>query len=371
MDEVDITIIGAGVIGLAIAYELSKLNYTTLLLEKNKTFGEETSSRNSEVIHAGIYYPQNSLKARYCVRGRSQLYRYCEKNNIPHKRIGKLIVATRKEEEQVLDEIHLKAKANGVDDLIWMGKKEISELEPHVKATKALFSPSTGIIDTHTFMRSLLRTAEAGGVHFMAETDLFAIEPRSNGFQVQCRNRSTVFTFRSEIIINAAGLSAQSVAASIIGFKSSLIPKLYLCKGNYFKLQGRAPFQHLIYPVPELGGAGLGIHATLDLQGQVRFGPDTEYIDEVDYQPSLGNLPKYYKAIRRYFPKLNDNSLQADYSGIRPKIQAPGEGTEDFIIQTEKEHHIKGLIQLFGIESPGLTSSLGIAEKLNQLVQEI
>lgn len=370
MNKVDYTIIGAGVVGLAIAAELSRSDWTGLLIERNKTFGEETSSRNSEVIHAGIYYPQNSLKAELCVQGKSKLYKYCKENNIPHKKVGKLIVATCEEEEETLKEIYSKAVANQVNDLSWMERKEVGQLEPNVKATKALFSPSTGIIDTHTLMRSLLRTAENRGLYFIPETEVIKIDPQVDGFLIQSRERSGDFTYHSKIVVNAAGLSAQSVASHIQGLDPSSIPKLHLCKGNYFKLSGKPPFKHLIYPVPEKNGAGLGIHATLDLQGQVRFGPDAEYVDNIDYQPNIDNLPKYYQAIRRYFPTLQNNSLQADYAGIRPKIQGPGETVKDFVIQTEIEHNMRGLIQLFGIESPGLTSCIAIADRVAHLVQK-
>ena len=371
MDKVDITIVGAGVIGLAIAYELAQENYIILLLEKNSTFGEETSSRNSEVIHAGIYYPKNSLKAELCVRGKKLLYEYCVKNNIPHKKVGKLIVAINTEEEKGLNEIYDNACNNGVDDLIWWNKNKIARLEPEIKAAKALFSPSTGIVDTHILMRSLLRKAEANGTYFIPATKVISIEPQRAGFYVKSEDKSCNCDFFSTVVINAAGLSAQSVAENISNLDRSTIPKGYLCKGNYFKLVGATPFTHLIYPVPEKNKTGLGIHATLDLQGRIRFGPDTEYVDKIDYQPTDNNLPQYYKAIRRYYPQLPEQGLKPDYSGIRPKLQGPGETAKDFVIQGEKEHKIRGLIQLFGLESPGLTSCLALAKKVRQSVQKM
>jgi len=368
MDQVDITIIGAGVVGLAIAQKLASDKRSIILLERNTSFGEETSSRNSEVIHAGIYYPKESLKARFCVAGRKMLYDYCRKNQIPHQPIGKLIVATCAAEEPALEEIFAKAKENGVDDLQWLAQEKVKIMEPNLRATTALFSPSTGIIDSHALMRCLLSQGESQGLLFAANSEAKSIIPEGNGFIVQAKDGRENFTFRSHCVINAAGLQAQNVASQIEGLDESTIPPGYLCKGNYFSIQGKAPFSHLIYPVPEANGVGLGIHATLDLAGQVKFGPDTEYVDHIDYRESIQNLPKYYQAIRRYFPTLPEDSLAPAYAGIRPKIQAPGAPFQDFVIQTEATHQIPGLIQLFGIESPGLTSCLAIADYVEHLL---
>ncbi|MGK0290948.1 MAG: L-2-hydroxyglutarate oxidase LhgO [bacterium] len=363
MENIDITIIGAGVVGLAIAKELSEGNKNVLVLEQHHSFGQETSSRNSEVIHAGIYYPKNSLKAKLCVEGKDLLYQYCEENGVPYKKVGKLIVATQENEEATLDSILEKAKANGVHDLEFWSQEKIQKKEPKVQATKALFSPSTGIVDTHQYMLSLLRTAEANGADFAFESKLEKVEITQDGFVLSVMdNDREVFEFQSRYLINAAGLHAQSVANKIQQFPKKEIPMLYRCKGNYFSMTGKNPFSHLVYPVPEKGVTGLGIHATLDLMGQLRFGPDTEYVDEEDYKVSMKNIEKYYKAIRRYFPDLEEGSLQEGYVGIRPKLQAPNSDFKDFYIQTEKEHSFQNLVQLFGIESPGLTASLAIAK---------
>ena len=366
MDRVDISIIGAGVVGLAIAQHLASPQRQLMILEQHSSFGHETSSRNSEVIHAGIYYPQGSLKATLCVTGKQKLYEYCEKNNIPHQRIGKIIVATKSEEDPILQSILKKAENNGVHDLQWQSQKQLQQIEPEVQGTLALLSPSTGIIDSHMLMRSFLGKAENQGAHFVAQAHVTHIEIVTDGFIVRVSNGGEVYTFHTRILINSAGLHAQKVSHTIEGLASETIPPIYLCKGNYFSMNGKSPFAHLIYPVPEK--AGLGIHATLDLAGQTRFGPDTEYIDQENYEVSLDNLPKYYQAIRRYYPNLPDHALQPGYVGIRPKLQAPGESFQDFVIQDQSDHQIPGLIQLYGIESPGLTSSLAIAESVHKLL---
>ncbi len=367
METVDITIIGAGVIGLAIARKVAAPGKSVLILEQHRAFGTETSSRHSEVIHAGIYYPQDSLKAKFCVAGKIAMYDYCQQNGLPFQRVGKLIVATEPEEEPILEEILKKAHANGVDDLQWLSQQELRQREPALKATQALFSPSTGIIDSHAFMRSLLANAESQGANLACLTPVLHVEPSKDGFEIQVGGASP-FHFQTRVLINAAGLSAQEIARKIVDLPPNTIPALFLCKGNYFATSGKSPFSHLIYPVPEPNVAGLGVHSTLDLAGQVRFGPDVQYIDQVDYDVSLENLPKFYRSIRRYFPQLPDGALHPDYAGIRPKLQAPGAAVVDFVIQDASDHQLPGLIQLYGIESPGFTSSLAIADYVSSLL---
>ncbi|MBF0238185.1 MAG: NAD(P)/FAD-dependent oxidoreductase [SAR324 cluster bacterium] len=362
MEKVDVTIVGAGVVGLAVAHTFASAGHSVVVLERNASFGQEVSSRNSEVIHAGIYYPAGSLKAKLCVEGKELLYAYCEKFSIPHQRIGKMIVATCEEEEDVLDGILKKAQNNGVHDLIWQSKEDLQKKEPLVKATKALFSPSTGIIDTHSLMRSFLRSLENHGGFLSAKTRLERVSLVPDGFLIEADNEGELYSFESQILVNAAGLGAQTVAHSINGFDPALIPPLYLCKGNYFTLSGKSPFNHLIYPVPEKSGAGLGIHATLDLAGQTRFGPDTEYISEENYDVMEERRPLFEEAIRRYYPALGDMKLNPGYVGVRPKLQSPTSTFHDFVIQDSSVHHIPGLVHLFGIESPGLTSCLAIGK---------
>ena len=371
LDHVDITIIGSGVIGLAIAQELANPDTSLMILEKNQNFGEETSSRNSEVIHAGIYYPKDSMKALHCVRGKQLLYNYCHKHGVEHQKIGKLIIATNDEELSSLDEIKKKAKANGVTDLIKLSQKEVYAKETLIQAVGGLYSPSTGIINSHQLMQSFLGSAEKNGAQLVCNTEVVDVSPCSDGLQVSSRDTNQqTFTFTTSLLINAAGLNAQKVAECIISIKKETIPPLYLCQGNYFTLQGKSPFKHLIYPVPEKSGAGLGIHATIDLSGQVKFGPDTRYIDHINYQVDEKLRGKFNGAIRRYYPQITPENLIPAYSGIRPKSQGPGDSFKDFIIQGADKHGIKGLIQLFGIESPGLTSCLSIAEQVKQMAIE-
>lgn len=370
MDHVDACVIGAGVVGLAVARALSLSGHDTLVLDQGSHYGEGISSRNSEVIHAGIYYPAGSLKAELCVRGKHLLYEYCEQRSIRYRRIGKLIVATDKEEESTLNDILDRAEKNGVDDLLFVSSAELSSDEPAVNATLALKSPSTGIINSHDLMTSYLGDFEAAGGSFAANTRMLSASRTDEAFIVNCDVGGEAYEFSSELLVNSAGLGAQQVAARIDGLAEAQIPRLYLCKGSYFLLQGKCPFNHLIYPVPESKGAGLGIHATIDVGGQVKFGPDVEYIDDEDYTVSDERLAMAYPAIRRYFPSLEEGQLSKGYAGIRPKLQGPEDAPQDFIIQDEKDHKISGLIQLFGIESPGLTSSLAIAETVcNRLRQ--
>ena len=361
-EMVDVCIVGAGVIGLAIARELAICGKDVLVLEQGPRFGEGVSSRNSEVIHAGIYYPAGSLKAELCVRGKSLLYEYCASRGIRHDRIGKLIVATTEAEEQQLEKIKRQAAGNGVDDLVEVSRHRLQEMEPALNASMALFSPSTGIISAPELMTSLLADLESCGGTLATRSSVSAVKYGTLGFTVRCDIENEFYEFQCERLVNAAGLGAQQLATSIEGLSQAFVPPLFLCKGNYFTYQGRSPFSHLIYPVPEHGGAGLGVHATIDLGGQVKFGPDVEYVETEDYAVSDDRLDQGIRAIRKYFPTLDQGRLVAGYAGIRPKLQGPGDPFCDFVIQSEDVHQVSGLVNLFGIESPGLTSSIAIAE---------
>ncbi len=363
-EHIDAIVIGAGVVGLAVARALSNLGKEVIILEADKAIGMGTSSRNSEVIHAGIYYPKDSLKAKLCVEGKEMLYTYCDSHGVPYKRLGKLIVATHENQIDALKAIEEKAKNNGVNDLTWLDQDAVIEREPNLNAVAALLSPSTGIIDTHAFMLALLGDSEDNGTMLALNSPVLGGKVSAEGISLEVGGDSPM-TISADIVINSAGLSAVKLAQTISGVPSDKIPQDYFCKGNYFSLGCKAPFSHLIYPVPEK--AGLGVHLTLDMGGQARFGPDVEWLEDgesIDYEvnPSRGN--KFYAAIRSYWPGLKDGDLHADYSGVRPKIQAPGDEAKDFLIQGPEDHGILGFINLFGIESPGLTSSLAIAKEV-------
>ncbi len=366
VDHLDTCVIGAGVVGLAIARALANSGRETIVLDREHHFGQGVSSRNSEVIHAGIYYPKDSLKARFCVEGKHQLYEYCEKNAVPYANCGKLIVATCAEEEDVLEDIRLKAEANGVPDLEYRSRDALAKLEPHVKATLALFSPSTGIVDSHSLMQSYLGELDQHGGMFVGGTAVKRVEKDSSGFVVHCDTDGGDYSFSCRQLVNAAGLGAQAVANCCEFLDPAEVPSLYYAKGNYFTLSGKNPFTHLIYPVPEKSGAGLGVHATLDMGGQVKFGPDVRYVDDEDYEVDVDRKTEFAAAVKRYFPALDEDALEPGYVGIRPKLQAPGETPADFMVQDAGDHGVEGLVNLFGIESPGLTSSLAIAEDVSR-----
>lgn len=353
-------IIGAGVIGLACARYFALMGKEVIVLESADTFGTEISSRNSEVIHSGIYYPKDSLKAQLCVSGKTQLYQYCLKNGIAHRRMGKLIVATSSE-ISALKIIQNRAKENGVQDLEYLSAKEIKTYEPSIQAEAALFSPSTGIIDSHGLMLALLGDAETAGAMLAVRSQVISGRVESNGIKLRVQGSDEQHTeIFAKMVVNASGIAAPKVAASIQGLSQKFIPRAYYCKGTYFTLSIPSPFKHLIYPVPN--SAGLGVHLTLDMMGQARFGPDTEWVDSPDYQIDIRRSGLFYEAIRRYWPKLPDDVLQPGYAGVRPKIVDAGQAAADFMIQGPKMHGIRGLVNLFGIESPGLTASLAIAE---------
>lgn len=359
MDKVDCVVVGAGVVGLAAARAIAQCGHDVIVLESEAEIGTHTSSRNSEVIHAGIYYPVDSSKARLCVAGKRMLYDYCRSREIRHAQIGKMIIANSAQDIDVLRSYAQKATANGVDDLRWLDRNQAAQLEPAVNCTHALLSPSTGIIDSHEFMLSLQGDIEATGGAVVCRSRVEDIAPGDGGFVVNVHGDAETVV-KANMVVNAAGLWAMSVAHKIGDFDVDKIPQRWLARGHYFSLAGKAPFNHLVYPVA--GRAGLGIHLTLDLAGQGRFGPDVQWIESIDYAFDESRKRSFVAAIRNYYPDLDENNLIAGYTGIRPKLCGPGDLPVDFAIQGADEHGVKGLVNLFGIESPGLTASLAIAE---------
>lgn len=373
-EHFDIVIIGAGVIGLAVARQLTQepafRRCSVLLVDQERGIGQHTSSRNSEVIHAGIYYPSNSLKAALCVRGKALLYDYCRRHDIGHRRCGKLIVA-QTGEEAALETLKQQAAANGVADLELLDQAQIASLEPDILASAALLSPSTGIIDSHHFMESLLQEAVLGGVLFAPLTSVCGLERHDNGFLVSSKASDgrtvTDYQFRCTALINCAGLWASQVAAMLNGenrSRAGFPPATHWCKGDYFSYQGPARFRHLVYPLPEPGTRGLGIHATLDLGNQIRFGPDSHYQDAIDYGLDAAKAETFAAAISRYLPSISAGQLQPAYAGIRPKLAGPGQPAADFEIATGSGAASDSELHLLGIESPGLTASLALAEEV-------
>ncbi len=359
--DIDCIVVGAGVVGLAIARALALSGREVMVVEAAEGIGTGTSARNSEVIHAGIYYPAGSLKAKLCVQGRHMLYAYCAEKGVAHKRIGKLIVATSQEEISKLTDILHKARVNGVDDMELLTAAQAQALEPALFCTAALLSPSTGIIDSHGLMLAYQGDAENAGAQCVFHTPLESGKVRSEGgFDLQFGGAEAM-SLSCNVLINASGLHAPTLARRIEGIPASSIPTEYLCKGSYFTLQTRAPFTRLIYPTPH--HAGLGVHLTLDLGGQAKFGPDTEWIDKVDYDIDPSRCEGFYEAVRSYWPDMQDGTLSPGYTGIRPKISGPHEPAADFMIAGPATHGVPGLVNLFGIESPGLTSSLAIAQE--------
>jgi L-2-hydroxyglutarate oxidase LhgO len=364
-DTFHITIIGAGVIGLAIAEKLSAHYGRVLVVEKNTSFGQETSSRNSEVIHAGIYYPHGFLKAAFCTEGNQLLYKLCRERNIPHNRIGKLIVATNEKECEKLASIKKHAEGNGVCDLSLLGKKQILTLEPEVIAKAAIFSPSTGIIDSHSLMRSFYVNVESNGAIVVFRSEVTAIHNENGSYELET-NRGE-YRFRTKLLINCTGLYSDKIAAMAGMNIDHHGYRLKYCKGNYFSASPAPKLHHLVYPVPPENTVSLGIHATRDLGNRVKFGPDSQYVDEIEYSIDEGRKGSFYHSIKKYLPRIKQDALHPDMCGIRPKLQGPGEPYRDFIIKDEKDRGYPGLINLIGIESPGLTSCVAIARYVSTL----
>ena len=364
-ERVECVVIGAGVIGLALARSLALAGREVIVLEKADMIGSETSSRHSEVIHAGIYYPPDSLKARFCVTGKNAMYAFCDEHGVDYKKCGKIIVATDEKQVPELSRLKSNAAGNGVNDLEWMDPAQVTEMEPAVFCVGALWSPSTGIVDSHAYMLALQGDAEAAGAVVALLTPVLGGQVVNDGIRLDCGGDAPV-CLTADMVINSAGLWAQSIARSIKGVPEESIPQAYYCKGNYYVLNGKPPFRRPIYPVPEK--AGLGVHVTVDLAGQVRFGPDVEWIEDIDYDVDPARADKFYDAVRKYYPALRDGAIQPGYSGVRPKLQAPGDTACDFVIQGPEEHGVHGLVNLFGIESPGMTSSLAIADYVSKIV---
>jgi len=372
MEKTNITIVGAGVVGLAVASELSKFYEDIFVIEKNLSFGEETSSRNSEVIHAGIYYPKDSLKTKTCIEGRQLLYEFCARNNITHKKIGKLIVAIDTNEVKDLENLFKQGLENGVTDLKLLSRAEVRKLEPNVECEAAIYSPSTGILDTHSFMKTLASQLESRNGTIAYNTELIGIDKTKDGFEITVEDkREGIFKFYTRIFINCAGLDSDRVVQMVGLVKDEY--KLKYCKGDYFRVcPSKAKFiNQLIYPVPKEDRAGLGIHATLDLAGGLRLGPDDEYIDKIDYNVDASKAKIFYESIHKFLPFIQPQDISPDIAGIRPKLQGPQENFRDFIIKDEVENGLSGFINLIGIESPGLTSSLCIAKMVNKMIKEV
>jgi L-2-hydroxyglutarate oxidase LhgO len=365
MDEVEVVIVGAGVIGLAIARALAQAGRETLILEAADAFGTETSSRNSEVIHAGIYYPRGSLKARFCVAGRDRLYEYCETHGVPHRRCGKLIVATSEAQLSELAKIRAAAQGNGVELQLLTGAQACA-MEPALRCVGALHSPATGIVDSHAYMLSLLGEAERHGATLVCESPVSGACLDRDHVIVRVGSGDT--ELRARLLINCAGLDAPELARRIEGFPAEHVPRAFFAKGNYFALVGRSPFSRLVYPVPEPGG--LGVHLTLDLAGRARFGPDVQWVETRDYNVDPKRSERFYGAVRQYWPALADGALGPAYAGLRPKISGPGEPNADFRIDGAAVHGVRTVINLFGIESPGLTASLAIASDVAAAASE-
>ena len=358
-DRIECVVIGAGVVGLAVARALALAGREVLLLEAETHPGTITSARNSGVIHAGLYYSPGSLKARFCVAGNRAMYAYCKQRGVDHQNCGKLIVANGDEEEQVLLHLLERAHANDVDGVRMISGTEAQKLEPEIRSTAALLCPSSGIVDQHPFMLALQGDMENAGGTLVCDCRVESVARLADGFRVVTGGGSAT-EIEARFVVNCAGLGAVDLLNRIEGYEQARIPIMHLGRGNYFTVAARSPFKHLIYPIPH--AAGLGIHATLDLGRRVRFGPDVEWIDRVDYSVNTARAPLFYDAIRRYWPKLADGALMPDYTGIRPKLHGPGEPQPDFLIESAADHGIPGLVNLLGIESPGLTSSLAIGD---------
>ncbi len=365
VERVDCIVIGAGVVGLACAKFLAEAGREVIVLEAADMIGTETSSRNSEVIHAGIYYPTGSFKAKACVEGKQFLYDYCAERGVPHKRLGKLVVASADSEVPRLAALKQKAADNGVDDLELLTAQDVQRLEPAVRCVAGLLSPSTGVVDSHSLMLAYQGDAEAAGamIAFLSPVVGGRVRPEG-GVEVDVGGAEPM-TLAADLVVNSAGLDAVAVAASFAGAPVDKFPKAYLAKGNYFSLLGKQPFSRLVYPMPVPGA--LGVHVTVDLAGQCKFGPDIEWVVTRDYDMDPSRADSFYAAVRAYYPDLKDGALTPSYAGLRPKIHGPGDPQPDFMVQGPAEHGVPGLINLFGIESPGLTASPGVARAVLRL----
>jgi len=369
--DAEITIIGAGVVGLAIAEKVSGTHSNIFVIERHPTFGQEASSRNSEVIHAGIYYPSGSLKASLCVEGRKLLYDYCDRYDIPYKKCGKLIVATSEEEISVIEGIKQTVINNGVNDLILLGKEEIFEMEPNIFALQALFSPSTGIIDTHSLMKQFETNTINNGGQIVYGSEITAIKSIHEGYEITIIDADKErYTFTSGIVINSAGLTSD-IVSEMVGMKDENL-KILFCKGEYFRVNPPKSrlVKRLIFPVPYHDMEGIGIHATPDLSGGVKIGPDVEYLESniYDYKMTISKQEAFFKSARKYLPFLDYKDVSPDMAGIRSKIQRPGEPQQDFYIMEESKRGYPGFINLIGMESPALTSSIAIAEYVDEMI---
>lgn len=371
--DFEITIIGAGVIGLAMAAEISAGGREVCVLEKNESYGLEISSRNSEVVHSGIYYPQRTLKAELCVRGKELLYELCEKHGIPYQRLGKLIVASSREETQELRALKENGERNGVDDLVLIDRRELARLEPWVAGEAALLSPSTGIIDSHGLMRYFEQVARKNGVTFSYNAEVSGLAPQSGGYRVEIRQVDGTFSFLSRAVVNCAGLQSDRIAAmaGIDVVKAGY--KLFYSKGEYFSVARRpeARVNHLVYPVPQSDSGWLGVHITLDLQGQTKLGPSAQDVEAIDYAVDPDHQKMFFAAARKYLPRLAYDDLRPDMAGVRPKLAKESEGFRDFVIRHEIDQGLPGFINLIGIESPGLTCSPAIAAHVAEIVKKI
>jgi L-2-hydroxyglutarate oxidase LhgO len=361
VEQVDAVVVGAGVVGIAVARALALAGREVLVLDAAEGIGTETSSRNSEVVHAGLYYPTGSLKARLCVAGRHALYAYCAERGIAHRRCGKLVVATAEDQVPKLDALRAQAHANGVTDLVRMSGAQARALEPELHCVAAFLSPSTGVVDSHALMLAMQGDAEHAGATFVFHSPVTGGAVRDGGIVLEVGGADPM-TLLARTVVNSAGLHAQKLAAALAGFPRERVPPAYFAKGNYYQLAGRAPFSRLVYPMPN--AAGLGVHITLDLAGQGRFGPDVEWTDRIEYSVDPRRADGFYAAIREYWPGLADGSLVPGYSGIRPKIAPPGSPAADFLIEGPGRHGVPGIVHLFGIESPGLTASMAIADEV-------
>lgn len=366
MTEINTIIIGAGVVGLAVARLIARSGRTVVIVEAAEAIGTETSSRNSEVVHAGLYYPEGSLKARLCVAGRRALYDFCDAHHVPYRRCGKLIVAHDDADLPAIEGLHRKGLVNGVDDLNMISGEFARRMEPALSCIAALHSPSTGILDSHAFMLAIQGDAEDHGAMIAFNTPFLCADVSGNAITVQTGGTEPM-RLTCASLINCGGLHASTIAQAMIGLDPAHVPQTRYAKGNYFNLIGRAPFRTLIYPAPHTHG--LGVHLTLDLAGQARFGPDIEWVDTVNYDVDPSRAAGFDAAIRRFWPGLPDNSLAPGYSGIRPKISGPNDPAPDFRIDGPEIHGVSGLVNLFGIESPGLTASLAIAEEVVRRIE--